>query len=122
MQDKLDGWIREFEEFMILKNFSPRTIKTYDQNKALLNKLLGLQNYKALTHYIFHQKCVFLSSINQSTQITNNMIFPYSNTSLVQLEILIPNNGCIFMKGREINISLSYALFWKSTSPFILSV
>ncbi|HQW04014.1 MAG TPA: tyrosine-type recombinase/integrase [Saprospiraceae bacterium] len=31
MQNRLDGWIREFEEFMILKNFSPRTIKTYGQ-------------------------------------------------------------------------------------------
>ena len=32
MQDRLDGWILEFEQFMILKNFSSRTIKFYGMN------------------------------------------------------------------------------------------
>ena len=31
IQAKIDAWNREFEEFMILKNLSPRTIKTYGQ-------------------------------------------------------------------------------------------
>jgi len=32
MQAKNEAWCREFEEFMILKNLSPRTIKTYGQS------------------------------------------------------------------------------------------
>jgi hypothetical protein len=31
IQSKIAAWNREFEEFMILKNLSPRTIKTYCQ-------------------------------------------------------------------------------------------
>lgn len=31
MRPKIESWNLEFEEFMILKNFSPRTIKTYGQ-------------------------------------------------------------------------------------------
>ncbi|MCO5278530.1 MAG: hypothetical protein M9911_11115 [Saprospiraceae bacterium] len=37
IQSKIAAWNREFEEFMILKNLSPRTIKNILSDTALLS-------------------------------------------------------------------------------------